>query len=118
MKKGRKLGPLGLVGLHLLKKGLQAANSRPPDDPRPVLIQLIRIDPGILHGLRSCRKGKLRKQIMFPGFLPVYAIPCRIKIPHLAGKFRFVKLRIKLGDRATPANAVLQIFPEKINRIA
>src|SRR5690242_20386090 len=101
----------GEVAFHFCIEGLNASDTRSPNNTRAVFVQLFKVEACILNCFISRGKGKMRKAVKLTHFLFIQKVG-RIEAFHLTGKTRFKLRRIKLRDKCSSAFAGNQSSPK------
>ena len=114
--RGNALRTLFVEHRHLVRKGLDAADTRAEIHAEALRIDLAE-DLAVVHGLRGRRHRKLREQVVFAPRALIH-IKKRVKILDLRRNMRLVVRGIELRDLRDAALAGLQAFPEGLHVVA
>ena len=114
--KPRGVSSLGIART-FVEERFESSDTRTPNDARLLLVELLHVEPSVLHGLRGGDEGVLGEEVVLAYLLAVEILG-RVVILYFTSEFRFEFLRVEVRDGGGSADTFLEIRKIFLNSIA
>jgi len=114
--KPRGVSSLGIART-FVEERFESSDTRTPNDARLLLVELLHVEPCVLHGLRGGDEGVLGEEVVLAYLLAVEILG-RVVILYFTSEFRFEFLRVEVRDGGGSADTFLEIRKIFLNSIA